>query len=718
MQIIRSLVREDKFKMKKLLLTTLLTSSLSVSAYAEDYNITTEKVLVIGSAEEALTLGGSGTLINKENLEKYGYTDIHRVLQSVPGVNIQEEEGYGNRPNIGIRGSRSERSGNITLMEDGILIAPAPYAAPSAYYFPRVARMEAVEVTKGPSTIKYGPRTTSGAVNLISSPVPNEDEQGGNALLGLGNYGTERAEFNYGARKDGLGFVFDFGHEATTGFKDLPNGADTGYDIRDGMAKLSYEADNGHSFEFKLGATYENSQETYMGISDADFAADAYQRYAASANDTLNTRHKNYSFTHAYEGENFEVVNTIYRNDFFRNWFRVRQLDGSGLSDAIATPTSTAILRGDTGTSGTLTYRANQRSYRSDGIKSDATYYINDDHAVDFGVLLHKDFEKRDQFQQDFGITDGVIDAVGGAQTPQSDRLTEAYAQAVYIKGDLNFGDLTVTPGVRYEDINFYRNGTKKEVDALVFGIGANYQVSDSVAIYAGINEGFSPPSASGTADKEESLNYELGLRYYAEDAFIDAGIFFNDYSNLIAECTDSSGCGTASIGDEFNGNEVDSYGLELSAGYEFDIAEDIDLDIEFTYTYNKTEFNSSFASSFDEWGDVVKGDELPYIPEHQAYLSLGLSDDSEDEDWAVNLGIKYVDKMRTSAGQGAIPAGEGTDSRVIFDLAGEYRIWDNAKFFVNAENITDEEYIASRRPAGLRPGKPLTVLAGLKFDF
>ena len=87
-----------------------------------------ETITIVGSPEDARNISGSASVITMEDLETYEYTDIHKILSSVPGVNFRPEEGYGLRPNISIRGTYADRSGKITLMEDGVLIAPGPYS--------------------------------------------------------------------------------------------------------------------------------------------------------------------------------------------------------------------------------------------------------------------------------------------------------------------------------------------------------------------------------------------------------------------------------------------------------------------------------------------------------------------------------------------------------------------------------------------------------------
>ena len=130
------------------LFTCLLFGSFFVVAEdlsAED--IALDNVYITGGKDSISRKPGSATLMDDVALEVFEYTDIHRVLNAVPGVNIQEEDGYGLRPNIGLRGTSPERSKKITVMEDGILSGPAPYSAPPAYYFPNISPVSYTHLT-------------------------------------------------------------------------------------------------------------------------------------------------------------------------------------------------------------------------------------------------------------------------------------------------------------------------------------------------------------------------------------------------------------------------------------------------------------------------------------------------------------------------------------------------------------------------------------------
>ena len=71
---------------------------------------------------------------------------------------------------------------------------------------------------------------------------------------------------------------------------------------------------------------------------------------------------------------------------------------------------------------------------------------------------------------------------------------------------------------------------------------------------------------------------------------------------------------------------------------------------------------------------------------------------------------------MRTEAGQGAIVDEHSTDSFLVFNVSGQYRLPGLGTAYAALQNVTDRRYGVARRPAGLRPGLPRTLLAGFKI--
>ena len=729
----------NKITFKLFFLILILTNKLQAETTLNQQHKIMEKIMVIGNKENALVTNSSAYFITKEDLAKYEYSDVNRVLRQAPGVILQEEEGYGNRPNISFRGGRSERSANINLMEDGILIAPAPYAAPEAYYFPRVSRMEAVELENGANSIKFGPRTTNGSLNFISANIANK--QSGELFAAYGTDETRRFKIKHSKSSGNFGYILDFNHEATNGFKTIDKiGGDTGYDISDYMAKFRFTSDPNQeiyqSLELKIGKTTEVSNETYLGLTDEDFTQNPYLRYAATQKDQMNADHEQLHLRHHLDLNDYNITTTLYRNNFHRNWYKLNSITIAGTTKKLGTALNEsnflAALKGDTDLAGdsdnNLALKANNRDYYSTGIESILQSEFNlggTIHKLNTAFRYHADQEDRFQHQDLYAINSAELNLESaGIAGSDANREDDAESYSFYLMDEIKTGKFTFTLGSRYEhiiltrtDFNDASENSKSTLDIIVPGLAIGYNKSNHLNYFVGVHKGFAPPSAGSSNEKaEKSINYETGLKYNKKQLNSSITAFYHDYSNLLGQCTLSSGA-DCTDGEQFNAGKVAAKGIEFTLNYDlagFMNHTGYKLPLTFNYSFNQAEFKNNFNSDFAEWGDVSKGDKLPYLPQHQYYLALAL----EKPKFSLNIAAKYSSKMRTSAGTGAIATNEKIDQTFITDLAFNYNISKQAKYFLAVDNIFDEVNIVARRPYGVRPNKPRTILSGLKYKF
>ncbi len=709
-----------------------------------------DRVTVVGQPVWMSNIPGAANYIDLEQLQKQSYTDINRVLRSISGIYVQEEDGFGLRPNIGIRGAGSERSTKVNIMEDGILASPAPYSAPAAYYFPNIARMNTIEVRKGSSQVKYGPNTTGGAINMISTPIPAE--LSGTAEFNVGERSANKLYANFGNRTERFGYLLEVTSMGENGFKELDNGGDTGYNLRDFMGKFMVQSSSDASvyqrLEFKLGYHDELSDETYLGLTRDDFRESPLRRYAASQVDQMNTEHIQLMARHfALISNHIDLTTSVYRNNFSRTWYKLHDLNTNvaaiqmgNLSTILANPNQHPVelgyLRGETSPDNAMTVRSNNRDYYSQGIESilGLNFDIGSaENQMEIGIRLHQDEEDRYQYEDDYRMEDGrMILTQAGLPGTQANRIGSATALSVYIQDKIQLNNWTFTPGLRFENIWFNnknygsddpeRTGTNLDendysVNIFVPGVGITWQASENLTLLSGIHRGFSPPSPGSSSEtrSEMSVNYELGLRL--SNSLIQAEVisFYNDYSNLLgSDLAAGGGSGTTA---QFNAGEVEVYGLEVTTYLELtDLLNissgNVSLPFNASYTYTNASFQSSFESNFGPWGSVETGDKIPFIPDHQ--FNAGLSFDYKR--FSSNINSMYTPKVRTVAGSGAIDNQFSTDSYLLFDLSSSYNITENLGLFVNIRNLLDETYIVSDRPSGIRPGMPRTLLGGLKF--
>lgn len=694
---------------------------------------------ITGTEEQVLRIAGSAHLLNEELLENFKYDDIHRVLSQVPGVYIREEDGYGLRPNIGFRGADSNRSKKVVLMEDGLLLGPAPYSAPAAYFFPVTSRMTGVEVFKGPSSIQYGPNTIGGAINLQTRPTPDQREGALDVAYGTDQYAKGRLHF--GDRLGQWSYVLDGIHLRSDGFKDIDGGGDTGFDKTELMFKLQWETDSAKNiyqrFGLKLGYSDETSNETYIGLRDDDFNENPTRRYTASRNDLIEWDRNQVVLSHLVSfGSSVDISTKFYRHEFARTWAKMNGFAGSSglikfldVFDGTAERSSQlyAIMDGQIDSTGQypLVYGSNAREYLSQGVQLDGAWYVDStiEQTLKFGVRFHQDYIERKHDQNNVDIISGQLNDIAGTDIATKRNKDETKAISSYLLHELTWKQLTVAPGVRVESTEMTNNdsllGTSKERSDVVWlpGLGMSYAFDDEWMALFGVHQGFSPvsPNQDETVQEESSVNYELGFRYHEPDYHFEVIGFFNDYSNLLGTATLSTGATIETLDNQFNGGEVDVYGLEVSSQIKWSSGEH-QWPLRLNYTYTQTEFKSTFESShygYDRDSSdgvdlalVLEGEALPYVPEHIFQFDLGW----HWQNLKVHFNGKYQAEMLELASE------LKADDFWSFDLSAFYAWTEKRDLYVKVNNVFDENHIVGRRPYGARGSRPRQIQVGAEF--
>jgi Fe(3+) dicitrate transport protein len=708
--------------------------------------VTLSADVTVGSKFKAKNRSGSTYFISNEELKVFNYGDINRVLRTIPGVNVVEEEGFGIRPSIGLRGTSPSRSSKITLMEDGVLIAPAPYSAPAAYYFPTINRMQNIEILKGGSQIQYGPFTTGGAINMVSTAIPSEFK--GRVVANMGSFNTRNTYVNIGDSFKNFGYVVEYNNRNSDGFKTIDySDANTGFQGNDYVAKFRFNTNPDaaifQSLTVKLQRSDDYADETYLGLTQEDFDRNPYRRYLGSAADFIDTWHEQVQLTHVMiPRDNLVITTKVYRNDFRRNWYKLQDVRLNGetfslvniLDDPIQNALAYQAITGMMDTpDNALRVRANNRGYRAEGIHSNASLKWNGGdlkHELEAGVRYHRDSEDRFQWQDGYAIRNRQLFQTSfGVPGTQDNRIGNAEAVSAHTLYNLTFKNITFTPGLRYENIirrNFNYgtsdldrtgenlNRQQNRVDVWIPGMGVLYKINDSYSVFTSAHKGFSPPGTNENQKPEQSVNVETGLRVNKTALSGEVIAYYNHFTNLLG--ADTNAAGGTGTGDLFNAGRARVMGLEFLTTYDFLYGNEKNLKFPLTvaYTYTNTELRSNFQSGVEAWGNISEGDEIPYIAPHQLSVLAGF----EHPKFNVFLSGKFNDRFRTLAGQGPIPQNELIKSNFIVDLSAKYHLTQKVSLTANGLNLLDSKYAVARVPAGLRPGMPFALQFGIMADF
>jgi Fe(3+) dicitrate transport protein len=682
------------------------------------------------------TLPGSVGTVGSKELEQVAPVSGNEIFRRISGIHVVDEEGAGLRMNLSIRGLDPDRSRSVLVLEDGVPVSLNPYGEPELYYTPLIDRMAGVEVLKGSGQLLFGPQTIGGVVNYITKDPSLQPE--GRVKLTVGDFGYISGLASYGATYGNVGVQVNYAH------KQASNLGYTQFNVHDFSTKLKFKFSEKSTLGVKLGYYTEQSNATYIGLTQQMYASGNQDFVLMAPDDNLNIRRTSISATHHYRASNrLQLNTTMYAYTTDRDWQR------QDFSTSKTASNLSGVVWGDTAIAGGAIYMRNQNGHRNRafavlGVEPRLKYehqLFSKQAELQAGVRFHTEQANEQR------INGKKADAQSGDLV--EDELRTGNALSAFVQQTLTASKyITFNAGARVEyydyNRNIYRNtftigGTSsvrdtniqagQAITSVLPGVGMNLNMSKSNTVFAGIHRGFAPPRVKDAIsnqgevyllEAEQSWNMEIGTRGRVSKLLeYEVTLFRMDFSNQIIPVAESAG-GTGS--GLVNGGKTLHQGIEGS--YVFHIGQLWHSKTKYVWKSNATFTQATFSQDrFIKEGTSnvnINGNRTPYAPKYtvtsalSALTAFGLGAQAT----ATFTGMQYTDMLNT-----VLPSADGRIGQLP-----AYQLWDASVFYtipktkvtfnVALKNITNERYISSRRPQGVRVGNPRFISAGIDVTF
>ena len=670
-------------------------------------------------------LSGSEVLLREQEIKRFDQVDGNQLLQTLPGVYTQQEDGWGLRLNVGLRGTGVLRSSRVTLMEDGVLTSPAPYSSPSAYYTPAMWKYQNIEILKGSAQLITGPQTTGGAINMVTPVLDEKNDL--RISTAWGNFGQNRhaiiGEFKIAPRTS-VGIAFN--QSGASGFKELYGKPAGGYLLRDGFLKVGHHLDDKdiHHLELVIAGTQERSNQTYLGLTLQDAISSPRKQYVGASHDSMFMDRIMGRFSYTMNLKKGWFRADVYRHQINRNWYKLDKVNTGngfkGIATILENPEMYAeeLLAIDGGgmDSAIGEIKANNREYYSQGIqfRSSITQHWSIAKLThEAGLRLHSDGEDRFQWTDKYAMGKSLSLKAFGEKGAAGNRIDFAAAQSAYYRATFSYVGWTLQAGLRGEQIRAYRadfgnsNPERDENEltvrsnltrVLLPGISLNKKLGNWIA-FGGIHKGFTPAGSKEGVLPESSINTELGIRH-ANLPFQITG-FSSSYDRLLG--SDMAASGGTGTGDMFNGGAALVQGIEARIGFNWK-----GIEMTANATYTDARFTDSFNSDFEEWSSVSINDRLPYVPQFQGGFILGY----------VHKGYQvFIQSVYQAERYSMVGLNNADLPAAWVHNVGTTYTFKKWSFKLSVQNLLNTEHVVAARPAGYRLYAPRMVLATVAFE-
>ncbi len=682
-------------KMVKKSLLGLLGMLIIASGAQADDTIQTEPVTVtVNRIEQQLRdVPVSVGIITEEDIRRNPQTNVADLLQGIPGVSLEDGSMAGGK-RVSIRGEGSSR---VLILIDGVKISEQKSMSGAAILVDP-SNIERIEVIKGPASVLYGSEAIGGVVNIITkrggpNPVGGSvkmtyDSSTNSIEPVLALFGSYEG-FNYRFTGSGIN-----ANDRITPEGSLDN---TAYDQRAYSGQLGYDWSKG-------GIYFKADRYT----SDMDLPGT--REFPMNIEMDLPTWNRT---TYSMGLEQREITDNLVKlkaNVYYQN------MEKDFYNHIMVAPSPMAPV------THTELYTSNdQDSY---GGTAQSEWILFKDHYVVLGFDCNRDELGAKTDDNRWRImpmgtyvpTSHNYYNYDGSLTTASVFLQDEWSFAEQWK--LQLGGRQTWINSKLDSSNDPKAVVNEETDSnLVGNIGLVFTPIEELALRAHVAQGYRFPNLNqlyiGTAhgssgytygnpnlQPEESINYEVGARYSANNLNLDAAVYYSDSKNYITNR--QMGASNMFV----NLDTAKTIGFELGADYTI---QPVHLTPYVTFSWLRRETENSGFTTTDAGVAPVQG-QAGVKWQNTYFNHLFFCD----------FNLTYASEAKTSTQNGSTGAvatiedGAWTTFNITLGVEGKSNVCD---YFatLSFRNILDQEYNYSQSTL-IEPGFHVVAAVGVEF--
>ena len=713
------------------------------SAYGEVINLGEKNIYSETGFEKNLRNSTTSPyIITSKDIEAKGYTSVSEILDSVPGVNIQE----GLHPAVDVRGQGFQKAkATVQLLVDGV---PANMLDTSHMNVPidvvNINEIERIEVIPGGGAVLYGSGTSGGVINIITKKYKGKNNVRGGIGYQLASFRNNKFDVSVGTSVGNFDFDINYSKNRKYGYRD--------YDFTNSdyfSGRVNYNINKTSNIAFKYSGyrdkyTYPN----YLNQKKLD--ENRRQSGLTKEKDEKNKIKKD-EFTLTYNtkigdkndlnilgfyqktdipSESIEDYTSEYKGMLQGQAGKLRKaLSKPGLSaDAILAMRKklNAILAelGSTKSADLKSFSQFKDTKKAIKIKDKFTY-----DSVGSNIIIGLGYTDNGMLRVSKTdiLTVSKTDMFGKIAMADTKLDLSKKTFEVYALNTFKVNKFELIQGLRFENSKY--DGTRKNKDDILDikkskddwagSLAVNYLYSDTGNAYVKYERAFTSPAPGQLVDKievsprvytykvnnlkSESTNlFEVGWNDYLFGSLVSADVFYSETKDEIATIFDVGGHGFGFR--NTNIGKTKRYGFDLSAEQKFE-----KFTFKESYSFIETKILKDNSNSFE-------GKHIADVPKHKLVFSIDYDITSK-----FTVGADY--EYRAAAFINNANKYGKDKAKSVFNLRANYKITNSLNVYAGINNIFGAKYYNSVRAndEGKRfydPAPKINYYAGFKYKF